>query len=70
LEKGDKRGIFVPALVSSPAYPAVFQPITTEREYAAREGASPLSKYFPLSFTLPQKERGTQGVRFKNLNFT
>jgi hypothetical protein len=35
-------------------------------ECAARGGASPLSFFLPLSFTLPQKERGTEGVRLKN----
>jgi hypothetical protein len=31
----------------------------------SKRGGTPLSIKFPLSFILPRKERGIQGVRFK-----
>jgi hypothetical protein len=43
-----------------------------KRGVRSERGRQPPLKFFPLSFTLPQKERVTQEVRFKNpaLNIT
>jgi hypothetical protein len=40
--------------------------ITIKFSRVSKRDFSPSFSYFPLSFTLPPKERGIKGVRLKN----
>jgi hypothetical protein len=45
-------------------------PLINRGKRESKRGASPSFFFFPLSFTLPQKERGIKGVRLiSNLIF-
>ena len=44
--------------------------VLAKRGVRSERGLCPLSLFLPLSFTLPRKERGTKGVRFKNHRYS